>query len=112
MNKRMTKKDETTATASSLDDLLGLLRAIIQDARRHAPRAADAVQVHTCWEVGRHIFEFERDGADHAGYGARLLNLLAERLTDDFDRGFAFCIFVTCGCSTRHSQIVTRCVTN
>jgi len=76
------------ATASSLDDLLGRLRALIQDARRQSLRAVDAVQVRTCWEAGRYIVEVEQGGANHAEYGARLLNRLAERLTADFGKGF------------------------
>lgn len=46
------------------------------------------MQVRTCWEVGRHIVEFEQGGAERAGYGTRLLPRLAERLTAEFGRGF------------------------
>ena len=42
----------------------------------------------TCWEVGRHIVEFEQRGANRAEYGARLLPQLAERLTAEFGKGF------------------------
>jgi hypothetical protein len=48
----------------------------------------DVVQVRTCWEVGRHIVEFEQGGADRAKYGTKLLPRLAERLTAEFGRGF------------------------
>ena len=66
----------------------GHLRPLIRDARRQALRAVDSVQVRACWEVGRHIVEFEQGGADSAEYGARLLPRLAARLTAEFGRGF------------------------
>ena len=48
----------------------------------------NAVQVRTCWEVGRHIVEYEQQGAVRAEYGVRLLPRLAERLTIKFGKGF------------------------
>jgi hypothetical protein len=68
--------------------LVGQLRILIQGARQQALRAVDVVQVRTCWEVGRHIVEFEQGGAARAAYGAGLLPRLAERLTAEFGRGF------------------------
>lgn len=87
MSKRGAKQEAAQPT-SMLDRLLSQLRALIQDARQHALRAVDAVQVRTCWEVGRHIVEYEQGGADRAEYGARLLPRLAERLTAEFGKGF------------------------
>jgi hypothetical protein len=51
-------------------------------------RAVDVMQGRTCWEVWRHIVEFEQNGADRAQYGAKLLPRLAERLTEEFGKGF------------------------
>ncbi|MBW8878691.1 MAG: DUF1016 family protein [Acidobacteria bacterium] len=68
--------------------MLGQLRILIQEARQQALRAVDAVQVRTCWEVGRHIVEFEQGGVDRAAYGARLLPQLAGRLTTEYGKGF------------------------
>lgn len=70
------------------DVLLHRLREFIQGARQKALRAVDAVQVQTCWEIGRHIVEFEQGGASRAEYGTRLLPILAESLTREFGRGF------------------------
>ena len=70
------------------EDLFGQLRALIGEARQQALRAVDVVQVQTCWQIGRHIVEFEQNGAERAMYGARLLPRLAERLTAEFGRGF------------------------
>lgn len=72
----------------SLQVLIGQLRELVRDARSHALRAVDAIQVRTCWEIGRHIVEFEQGGASRAEYGKRLLLSLAESLTAEFGRGF------------------------
>ncbi len=77
-----------SAPATPLAPLVTQLRELIQTARAHAARAVDVVQVGTCWEVGRHIVEFEQKGAQRAGYGAKLLPNLAEQLTAEFGRGF------------------------
>lgn len=72
----------------TLETLLHELRALIVSARQSALRAVDVIQVRTCWEVGRHIVEFEQGGAARAAYGKRLLPQLAEALTTEFGSGF------------------------
>ena len=71
-----------------LRGLLANLREVIQTARQKVMRAADVVQVGTCWTVGRHIVEFEQGGAARAAYGKRLLSDLAVHLTAEFGKGF------------------------
>lgn len=68
--------------------LLGELRELIRQARLRALRAVDTVQVQTCWELGRHIVEFEQAGATRAAYGVRLLPDLSKALTIEFGKGF------------------------
>jgi predicted nuclease of restriction endonuclease-like (RecB) superfamily len=46
------------------------------------------IQVQTCWEIGRHIVEFEQGGSDRAQYGKQLLPALAATLTEEFGKGF------------------------
>ncbi|MGB7511217.1 MAG: PDDEXK nuclease domain-containing protein, partial [Pelodictyon phaeoclathratiforme] len=48
----------------------------------------DVIQVRTCWEIGRHIVEFEQGGQARAAYGKKLLSRLAESLTGEFGKGF------------------------
>lgn len=72
----------------ALQTLVGQLRTLIRDARGNALRAVNAIQVRTCWEIGRHVVEFEQGGAVRAEYGKRLLPRLAESLTAEFGRGF------------------------
>lgn len=71
-----------------LASLLGNLGALIRQARQKVLRAVDTIQVQTCWQIGRHIVEFEQGGARRAGYGKRLLATLAKVLTEDFGKGF------------------------
>ena len=61
----MNKKNASNAMVrdESTSLLLKNLRDLIQSARQKALRAVDTVQVQTCWEIGRHIVEFEQGGA-------------------------------------------------
>src|ERR1700682_3689378 len=85
MTKDLRKAVEADEGASPL---LHSLRDLIQNARQRALRAVDAVQVQTCWEIGRHIVEFEQGGSTRAEYGTRLLQSLASSLAAEFGRGF------------------------
>src|SRR5882757_6961278 len=85
MTKDLRKAVEADEGASQL---LHNLRDLIQSARQRALRAVDAIQVQTCWEIGRHIVEFEQGGSARAEYGARLLQTLASSLAAEFGRGF------------------------
>lgn len=76
------------AADEKLRSLLGTVRELIQRGREQSLRAVDAIQVQTCWEIGRHIVEFEQGGANRAEYGQRLLPALAASLTAEFGRGF------------------------
>jgi len=80
--------DKPKDSRQGTEGLLQSLRELIQGARQKALRAVDAVQVQTCWEIGRHIVEFEQGGAARAEYGTRLLPILAESLAREFGRGF------------------------
>ena len=71
-----------------LASLLGNLGDLIRAARRKVLRAVDTTQVQTCWQIGRHIVEFEQQGARRAGYGKQLLATLASVLTAEFGKGF------------------------
>jgi predicted nuclease of restriction endonuclease-like (RecB) superfamily len=77
-----------SGSGTGTEHLLDSLRELIQSARQKALRAIDAVQVQTCWEIGRHIVEFEQGGSARAEYGSRLLSVLAESLGREFGKGF------------------------
>jgi predicted nuclease of restriction endonuclease-like (RecB) superfamily len=79
---------KTSPGEAGIKPLLDSLRELIQQARQKVLQAADVVQVQTCWEIGRHIVEYEQGGATRADYGKRLLPSLAKTLTAEFGRGF------------------------
>jgi len=54
--------NDMTANSSPLSGLLDALRGLIQQGRHRALRAVDMVQVQACWEIGRHLVEFEQGG--------------------------------------------------
>ena len=67
--------------------LLSGWSTLLDDARRGAARAVNAILTATYWEVGRRIVDFEQGGKDRAGYGEALLNRLASDLTATHGRG-------------------------
>lgn len=71
-----------------LPALLVELGELIRRARQQVLRAVDTIQVQTCWQVGRHIVQFEQGGSTRADYGKRLLPELAKALTAEFGKGF------------------------
>ena len=85
------KKRELTQVAvfpEGFPPLLDTLRDLIMQARQKVLSTANAAQVLTYWEIGRHIVEFEQGGETRAAYGKRLLADLADALTREFGRGF------------------------
>ena len=74
--------------SNGLDVLVGRLRDVIQQARQAALRAVDEAQVAMCWEVGRHVVEYEQAGKERADYRSRLVSRLAEQLSAEFGKGF------------------------
>ena len=66
----MVKPDNTQDP--QLASLLGNLGELIRQARLKVLRAVDTAQVQTCWQIGRHIVEFEQVPSVD-GYGKRAL---------------------------------------
>jgi DUF1016 N-terminal domain len=72
--------------AMDLRPLIPNRRGLIQEARKQILREVDAVQVRTCWEIGRHIVEFAQGGSWRAEYGKKLLSTLTATRTSEFGR--------------------------
>ncbi|MCU7250137.1 PDDEXK nuclease domain-containing protein [Pseudomonas koreensis] len=84
----MSQLEPVDAQDPKINSLLDNLGELIREARHKALRAVDTIQVQTSWQIGRHIVEFEQQGAQRAGYGKQLLALLAKELTVKFGKGF------------------------
>ena len=74
---------------SSDEKLYERIRSLIAVARHTISRGVNLVQVQVNFEIGRHIVEHEQSGEKRAVYGDELLDLLANKLTTEFGRGFA-----------------------
>lgn len=77
------------AAADPASELFTRIRSLIESARSTIARGVDLVQVHTNFEIGRHIVEFEQQGEERAAYGKAVLQQLAERLSTEFGSGFS-----------------------
>ena len=84
----MKKTPHIPAADHAESTLFANIRTLIESARNTVARGVDLVQVHTNFEIGRHIVEFEQQGDQRAAYGDALLTLLADRLTAEFGKGF------------------------
>jgi predicted nuclease of restriction endonuclease-like (RecB) superfamily len=74
---------------SDFSPLLAEVRQLLQSARHAAATTVNTLQVWTNFEIGRRIVEHEQKGESRAEYGAELLKLLSERLTEEFGKGFS-----------------------
>jgi predicted nuclease of restriction endonuclease-like (RecB) superfamily len=68
-----------------VSDVAGLL----EQARRGAVRAVNAILTATYWEIGRRIVEHEQRGGPRAEYGQELISRLSADLTEKHGRGFS-----------------------
>ena len=57
--------------------------------RSAAAAAVNTAMVHTYWEIGRQIVEFEQKGRGTAEYGPEVLKRLSRDLTKRFGKGFS-----------------------
>ena len=57
--------------------------------RSAAAAAVNTAMVHTYWEIGRQIVEFEQKGSGKAEYGTEVLKRLSRDLTKRFGKGFS-----------------------
>lgn len=64
------------------------IRNILTAARQRAYAAVNFAMVESYWLIGQRIVEHEQKGAERAAYGKHLLKALAEKLTEDFGKGF------------------------
>ena len=85
----MNKTPRVSVANDAESTLYASIRALVESARSTIARGVYLVQVHTNFEIGRHVVEFEQQGAERAEYGQQLLKQLAERLTAEFGNGFS-----------------------
>lgn len=77
------------AVAPDVADLYAQVRDVLAQARQQTWRNVNQVMVQAYWQVGRAIVQHEQGGQARAGYGARVLESVSERLTREFGKGYA-----------------------
>ncbi len=78
----------TRTNLSAMDKVYSSVAVILETARADAYRAVNQVMVQAYWEIGRVIVEEEQKGKKRAGYGEALIMELAQRLTENYGKGF------------------------
>ena len=61
---------------------------LLQAGRQKAAQSVNTILVHTYWEIGRYIVEFEQKGNERAEYGTQLFERLSRDLTTAYGKGF------------------------
>lgn len=64
------------------------IKTLIEQSRVRTYQAVNFAMVQTYWQIGKRIVEEEQSGNARAGYGEYLIEMLAEKLTSDFGKGF------------------------
>lgn len=69
--------------------LIGKIGEILLLGRQKAVQSVNTILVHTYWEIGRYIVEFEQNGNQRAEYGSQLFERLSKDLIDAYGKGFS-----------------------
>lgn len=94
------------------ENIYSEIRQTILEARHHVYTAVNSAMVQTYWNIGRIIVEHEQEGKERAEYGTGLLKNLAQRLTDEFGRGFTERNLRNMRTFIKNFQNGTQCVPN
>ena len=79
---------DVTKDHESLDHIYVRIKDVLIQARSRAWQAVNAAMVTSYWELGRIMVEKEQRGKARADYGQRLLDVLSQRLINEFGTGF------------------------
>lgn len=78
-----------TPVANVAEALFAQIQDVLRQARQQAKRSVNQAMVLAYWQVGKLIVEHEQGGEDRAAYGAKTLQLLADKLGQEFGKGFS-----------------------
>lgn len=82
----MTEEIETIRTYEHLVNEIGNALAT---ARKKIATSANTILLHTYWQIGQYIVEYEQQGNVKAAYGAELINRLSSDLRVRYGKGFS-----------------------
>ncbi|MFQ5770562.1 MAG: PDDEXK nuclease domain-containing protein, partial [bacterium] len=69
--------------------LLDNIGELLVQGRKTAVQAVNNILVETYWKIGKHIVEYEQQGAEKAEYGTALLKRLSTDLNQRYGKGFS-----------------------
>lgn len=64
------------------------IAAIIKQVRQHVRQTVNLAMVQSCWQIDRQIVDHEQQGKTRAAYGKQQIQILSDRLTQEFGKGF------------------------
>lgn len=74
------------------------IRSILDTARSNVARQVNNELLHTYWNIGRIICEYEQSMPERADYGKQTLKELSKELTKEFGKGFRERTSTICDC--------------
>jgi len=70
-------------------EFLRSISDILDTAREFAKRSVNLSMVYAYYEIGRRIVEEEQNGEKRAQYGAKVISVLSEYLTEQYGKGYS-----------------------
>jgi len=70
-------------------NLVTAIGELLDQSREQLGKSINTILVHTYWQIGMYIVEFEQKGNSKAEYGSDLLNQLSKDLSFSFGKGFS-----------------------
>lgn len=93
-NKISIKRDKSLAPnpteiqSAKIDEICNRIIERVNTARQTISRTVDTEIVKSYWMIGKEIIEEELKGKKRASYGAQLLKMMSERLTQKLGKGY------------------------
>jgi len=69
--------------------LIEKIERVYESAKSKIVTAVNTEMLHTYWEIGKHIIEFEQDGKQKSEYGSQLLEVISKDLSLKHGKGFS-----------------------
>ncbi len=86
--KALTPNSEQSPSLAEMERVYSSIKEILESARNRAYQAVNAEMVQAYWQIGKVIVEEEQNGKQRAEYGKSLLKAIANRLTEEYGKGF------------------------
>ena len=86
---KLYKSMNTTIITTEEKSFIESLKQIVRAARRMAYTAIDYAQIQSNWLIGQRVVEQMQKGAERAEYGAHVIKIASDALTEEFGSGYS-----------------------